>query len=584
MQKAYQIDIEKNKDALLSIINKISDLKNPSEEDLQRVFRLHTRKDSGLFRKSDILYTYEALKVDFGPEKDEKLRRNLRMKNTRTISGVTPVTVLTKPFPCPGKCIFCPNDVRMPKSYLSDEPGAQRATRNKFDPYAQTFNRLLAYKAIGHSTNKVELIILGGTWTSYPEPYQIWYVKRCFDAMNDFHNATLNSTIELDENRKPFDENSLEEVDGAVFEKTYNQIISKALLPKREQASHESATWEELFKAQKINESSKSRCVGLVIETRPDEITEEEIIRIRKLGATKTQIGFQSLNDDVLEKNKRGHDVATTKKAVQLLRLAGFKIHAHWMPNLYGSNPEMDIEDYKKVFGDPGFMPDEIKIYPCSLIASAELMKYYKEGLWKPYTNEELLKVLEAVYEMTPTYCRITRMIRDIGSQDIVVGNKKTNIREEVERNLKSRKIIPIEIRSREIKDKIIKFEDLHLETIEYKTNVSQEYFIQYVTDTNEIAGFLRLSIPTKPRFMEELKDTAMIREVHVYGQSLELGDQKEGKAQHLGLGKKLIQQAETIAKNYKFDKLAVISSIGTREYYAKQGYSLNYLYQIKGI
>jgi len=354
------------------------------------------------------------------------------------------------------------------------------------------------------------------------------------------------------------------------------------LLPKREQAKAETATWEELFDAQKINEASKSRCVGLVIETRPDEINEEEVIRIRKLGATKVQIGFQSLNDEVLEKNKRGHNVETTRKAVQLLRLAGFKIHAHWMPNLYGSNPEADVKDYEKIFNDPDFKPDEMKVYPCSLIASAELMQYYKNGLWKPYTSEELLKVLEATYKLTPAYCRITRMIRDIGSQDIVVGNKKTNLREVVENRLHDEGFKPQEIRSREIKDKNVKFEDLKMEVVEYDTSVSKELFIQYVTAKNEIAGFLRLSLPTKERFMDELKDTAMIREVHVYGQSLQIGDQKEGKAQHLGLGKKLISKAEDFAKSYNFDNLAVISSIGTREYYSKQGYSLNYLYQIK--
>lgn len=584
MSNSYKIDITKNKDNLVQIIEKIASLTNPTEEELLRVFRLYPKDDSGVFRKSDILYAYEELKLNFDEDKDAKLRRNLRMKNTRTISGVTPVTVLTKPFPCPGKCIFCPNDVRMPKSYLSDEPGAQRATRNKFDPYAQTFNRLLAYKAIGHSTDKVELIILGGTWTSYPEPYQIWYVKRCFDAMNDFHAATLNSTIELEESSRPFDENSLEEVDGATLEKTYNQIVSKALLPKRDQASHESATWEELFEAQKLNAEGKSRCVGLVIETRPDEITEEEVIRIRKLGATKTQIGFQSLNDEVLEKNKRGHNVDTTRKAVQLLRLAGFKIHAHWMPNLYGSNPDLDVKDYEKVFSDPDFKPDEIKVYPCSLIASAELMQYYQKGLWKPYTDEELLKVLEATYRITPAYCRITRMIRDIGSQDIVVGNKKTNFREVVEKKLKKEGVTINEIRSREIKDKKIKFEDLTLDIIEYNTNVSKEFFIQYVTDEYEIAGFLRLSIPGKERFINELKNAAMIREVHVYGQSLELGSQEEGKAQHLGLGKKLIKKAEEIALENSFKQLAVISSIGTREYYSKQGYELIELYQVKNL
>jgi elongator complex protein 3 len=584
MSKAYNIDLTKYKMEITSLINEIALLENPSEEELQRIFRLFPREASGLFKKSDILYAYEELKLGFDDNKDEKLRRNLRMKSTRTISGVTPVTVLTKPFPCPGKCIFCPNDVRMPKSYLSDEPGAQRATRNKFDPYAQTFNRLLAYKAIGHSTDKVELIVLGGTWTAYPETYQIWYIKRCFDAMNDFHTATLNSTVELEESRKPFDEKSLEEIDGTHLEKTYNQIISTALLPKREQASHETATWEELIEAQNLNAHSKSRCVGLVIETRPDEITEEEVVRIRKLGATKTQIGFQSLNDEVLQKNKRGHNVETTRKAVQLLRLAGFKIHAHLMPNLYGSNPEADIEDFKKVFDDPDFKPDEIKVYPCSLIASAELMKYYQKGLWKPYSPEELLNVLEQAYRTTPAYCRITRMIRDIGSQDIVVGNKTTNFREIVEKKLKDEGTLIREIRYREIKDKQITFSDLSLEIVEYETSVSKEYFLQYVTAKYEIAGFLRLSIPKKERFINELKNSATIREVHVYGQSLEIGDQKIGKAQHLGLGKKLIKKAEELAKQNGFSELAVISSIGTREYYDKQGYKLKDLYQVKKI
>lgn len=584
MDIKYAFDPKKHENQLVSIIQDVAKLKNPIEARVQQIFRKYPKNDSGLYRKSEVIqgvsHFLENGVLKITREQANELIATLRAKDTRTISGVTPVTVLTKPFPCPGKCIFCPNDVRMPKSYLSDEPGAQRATRNRFDPYAQTFNRLLAYKAIGHPTDKIELIILGGTWTSYPETYQIWFVKRCFDAMNDFHQALANKDVELPRDQ-PFAEDKLEEVDGDNIQKTYNQIVSLALLPKREDAKHEHSTWDELFTAQKENETAETRCIGLVIETRPDEINEEEVIRIRKLGATKTQIGFQSLNDKVLDMNKRGHDVDTTRLAVAILRKAGFKIHAHWMPNLYGSNPDVDIKDYKKMFSDPGFKPDEIKIYPCSLIASAELMHYYKKGLWKPYTRDELVEVLSEAYKLTPAYCRITRMIRDIGSQDIVTGNKKTNLREDVELKVAGSKIN--EIRYREIRNEKVSKKDLKMDIVKYDTDVSTEYFLQYVTEQNKIAGFLRLSIPKdKKNFQKELEDASIIREVHVYGPSIEIGEKEVGKPQHLGLGKALIEKAEEISRDLGFRKIAVISSIGTRNYYLKHGFKLEDLYQTK--
>ena len=571
-------------ETLYNLISKIAKLnETATEKEIQQIFRKYPKQASGLYRKSDLLEELNNNPDRFSEEQSKKIKKLMMMKETRTISGVTPVTVLTKPFPCPGKCIFCPNDVRMPKSYLSDEPGAQRATRNHFDPYAQTFNRMLAYKAIGHSTDKVELIILGGTWTSYPEQYQIWFIKRCFDGMNDFENKSKDLAIfETNDIEMPFDNDQLEEIDGQQMTKTYNQIVSMALIPKSQQAKSETATWEELFEAQNINVTAKARCIGLVIETRPDEITESEIIRIRKLGATKVQIGFQSLNDEVLTLNKRGHDVQTTANAVNLLRQAGFKIHAHWMPNLYGSNPQKDIEDYKKVFNDPNFKPDEIKIYPCSLIASAELMHYYKQGLWKPYSEDELKSVLSNAYKLTPAYCRITRMIRDIGSQDIVIGNKKTNMREEIEKGIQSEHFHPLEIRAREVRGSELPKSELTLKANIYETTVSTEYFLEFVDADYKIYGFLRLSIPKKDSFITELKVSAIIREVHVYGQSLEIGSKGENKPQHIGLGKALIAEAEKIAQSHNLSKIAVISSIGTREYYKNRGYKLNDLYQIK--
>lgn len=601
MQK-YKIDLQKNKSKIIAILEEIAALPKVDTKSVQRVFKNHPSDNGQMYSKSAVYISYKKLKeageVNFDEETTKKVLKAIQMKRVRTISGVTPVTVFTKPFPCPGKCIFCPNDVRMPKSYLSDEPGAQRAELNKFDPYLQTFNRLVAFRNTGHNTDKIELLVLGGTWSVYPEAYQIWFIKRCFDAMNDFGKTKTFEMIKPKINL-PFAEEILQEIDGSKMEKSYNLVISSALAQKRirEEAKVETATWEELFKAHKINETVKTRCIGLVIETRPDEITKEEVIRIRKLGATKVQIGIQSLNDEVLQKNKRGHDVAKTREAINLLRSAGFKIHAHWMPNLYGSTPEKDIQDYKKLFDDPDFRPDELKIYPCSLIASAELMHYYKKGLWKAYTHDELLKVLKFGLNNTSRYCRLTRVIRDIPSTDIVVGNKKTNFRQIAEQSIKKDADKLVEIRSREIKGESVNFEDLKLNIVEYETGVSKELFMEYITAEDKIAGFLRLSFPKDStaklthdadangkHFIKELTDCAIIREIHVYGKSLKIGKTSNSAAQHLGMGKTLIKKAKELSSNAGFKKLAVISSIGTREYYKKNGFEIDVMYQIASL
>lgn len=635
---------------------------------------------------------------------DPNLVKKLLIKPTRTISGVTPVTVLTKPFPCPGQCIFCPNDLRMPKSYLSDEPGAQRAERNGFDPYLQTFGRLKALQNIGHEVNKVELIVLGGTWSFYPETYQIWFIKRCFDALNDFSEKKETEYQELlakigDPNYRHHSknmevirnvQNTSKPFEGKASQ-TYNQIISDRL--KNEEKTPyiltQKATWQELFVEQEKNETVSCRCVGLVIETRPDKISPKEVIRIRKLGCTKTQIGFQSLNDEVLKLNHRGHNVNSTRYAVKLLRLAGFKIHAHWMANLYGSDPKKDQLDFAKMFEEGDFRPDELKVYPCSLLHTAELMDYYRAGLWKPYTQEELLEVMVFVMTKTPVYCRLTRIIRDIPSTDIVVGNKKTNFREIAQKELQNQNLAATDIRAREIRNKQVIMEDLELKGTWYNTNVGSEIFLEFVTKQKEIAGFLRLFLPflgcnqkqiyeerllkqiefldlskkenldnlesTNPDldtdqnqkinlnllkvseiskssdstkkfmfeeqkdiltsfisskqnlefypnteflkqikvrkidfdhpFLPELNNSGVIREVHVYGQSVKVGDKSlDGKAQHLGLGSKLVEFAQKIATKIGYQKIAVISSIGTRKYYQKFGFEKEGLYQTKNL
>lgn len=600
--KKYTINYLPYTSQLIELFQELETLPDPNEKAVHRVTKRFPKDGTGLFSKDELVMAYRGLAGKHGLQPlNSKLLRALQMKPVRTSSGVTPVTVLTKPFPCPGTCIFCPNDIRMPKSYLADEPGAQRAERNYFDPYLQTYNRLQAFHNIGHELDKVEIIILGGTWSYYPEPYQIWFIKECFRALNEFGVKDDRARIEAEyehmsqryqdmqrhapSNNPTHNRHALQtqQIKGDDLSKTYNQTVSELYVAPERLAgfdAYQSASWEELFQQQRDNETARYRNVGLVIETRPDNISEAEVLRIRKLGCTKTQIGFQSLNDEVLSKNKRGHDVTATRRAVQLLRQAGFKIHAHWMANLYGSSVQLDKVDYEKLFNDPDFKPDELKIYPCSLIGSAELMKYYQKGLWKPYQYEELLDVLTFCLQHTPQYCRLTRVIRDIPSPDIVEGNKLTNFRQIAEAKLAAAGVQSQDIRAREIRHQEVKASELKLEIVPYETTISQELFLQYVTADNRIAGFLRLSLPKQDSFIPELKQAALIREVHVYGQVVGLGQKDHGKAQHLGLGTKLIQKAKELAAKHHYAKLAVISAIGTREYYRQRGFSDGELYQ----
>lgn len=608
MSEKYTLDLTFHRDALLGLLRAVIAHEGQlTHDDFTRLTRAHPRPDgSGLYSRPQLVEAYRAFAGQDGlPPLDEAVLVKLRRKPMRTMSGVTPVTVLTKPFPCPGECIFCPNDIRMPKSYLVDEPGAQRAEQNSFDPYLQTYTRLLTYQSMAHPTDKIEVIILGGTWSFYPETYQIWFVKRIFDALHDFgrgidRRAEVWQHIKAQSQFHPDAPKPNVTVQGLTLERTYNQVVqqiyAEELRRSRELAREvargdvprspvdEYATWEELEAAHRENETAACRVVGLVIETRPDHISAEEVLRVRRLGCTKVQIGFQSLNEVVLRKNRRGHTVQKTAEAVALLRRAGFKIHAHWMPNLYGSDPEQDVQDYLKLFNDPRFCPDELKVYPCSLIESAELMQYYEKGLWRPYTHDELLEVLVRAFTHTPEYCRLTRVIRDIPSTDIVVGNQLTNFRQIVDDTMRKRGLRSGDIRAREIRHDRVGIEELKQDIVWYSTSTSEEAFIQYITEDRRIAAFLRLSLPHEPHspITPELAGCAIIREVHVYGQSLGIGEVREGKAQHAGLGKQLIERAADLAQLRGYARLAVISAIGTREYYRKRGFYEDGLYQVR--
>lgn len=601
----HPVSVDQYREPLIAILQGVIEQPHLTREKLSLLLKLYPKDGDGFFSNSDLIQAYRTLAGTYGlPPFDEGILARLRMKPIRTMSGVTPVTVLTKPFPCPGECVFCPNDVRMPKSYLASEPGAQRAEQNNFDPYLQTYSRLTTLYDTGHPLDKIELIILGGTWSFYPETYQLWFVKRIFEALHDFgkgldHTGEVLAALREVSQLHP-DRVTDVELDGEHLEQTYNQTVQQLyreeMRRSREYAAEiargerprrlvdEYATWAEVEALHRENEHAPLRCVGLVVETRPDHISVEEVRRIRRLGATKVQIGIQSLDDEVLSLNKRGHTVEMTRRAIGLLRQAGFKIHAHWMPNLYGSTPEKDVVDFKRLFDDPGVRPDELKLYPCSLIESAELMQFYRAGQWQPYSNEDLLAVLLACFQHTPEYCRLTRVIRDIPGTDIAAGDMPTNFRQIVERELRERRLPSPNIRAREIRGQVVNPETLHLDKLTYNTQVGDEVFLQYITDDRRIAGFLRLSLPGVPPIIDELEGAAMIREVHVYGQALGIGQEMSGMAQHSGLGRQLIDRAAELAGAHGYKRLAVIAAVGTRAYYRKRGFVDGTLYQFRDL
>ena len=607
--RKYHLDVHAHRERLLPLLRHI--LEQPrrlSPREHQQLMRKHPKPDGGGFYSlANLVDAWRAFAgTDGVPQYDEAQLYKLRRKPVRSLSGVTPLTVLTKPFPCPGECIFCPNDVRMPKSYLADEPGAQRAEKNAFDPYLQTWMRLQTYRNLGHSTDKIEIIILGGTWSFYPETYQIWFVKRIFDALHDFgEGIDLRDEVFAALREKsqflgaPVSNVALQ---GESLTESYNQTVSSLYAAEMRRSrgmaqeiaagmrmrslADEYATWDELEHAQRQNENAPCRAVGLVIETRPDHISRDEVIRIRRLGCTKAQIGFQSLDDAVLAANKRGHDVTATRRAVRLLRMAGFKIHAHWMPNLHGSSPASDLDDYARLFEDADFRPDELKIYPCSLIESAELMRHWRAREWRPYTHDELLDLLVACFERTPEYCRLTRVVRDIPGTDIVDGNKATNFRQLVEAELARQGKRSDDIRAREIGRRSVRADDLRLDCQRYESSIGDEVFLQFITAERDIAGFLRLSLPdvSHEPLLEELSGCAMIREVHVYGLALGIGSQSNGRAQHAGLGRRLIEAAADMAREAGYARLAVISAVGTRAYYRRRGFADGALYQVRDL
>ena len=607
---------------LQNILGEIRRTNAPLSPDaLDRIIRARNREVAGPVRyvaKKKLLPFYQEAKEHrpeqwrtwgVSPAEEALLVRTLQVKPRRTASGVATVTVLTKPWPCSSACLYCPNDVRMPKSYLHDEPACQRAERNWFDPYLQVTARLRTLHQMGHVTDKVELIVLGGTWSDYPEAYQVWYMHELFRALNDMsceavveresetrreQYRSAGIACERDDLANWAAEAQARVTSGSA---SYNETVRTLYACGTRAdgngwaaaAQWQTAAFSQLEALQRQNESAEHRCVGLVAETRPDVVTPKRLAMLRRLGCTKLQMGIQSLDEHILAANHRGIGVDRMQQAFELARIFGFKTHAHFMTNLLGATPESDAADYRRMVEHPAFKPDEIKLYPCALVDGTGLVAHWRDGSWRPYTEQELVNLLADDVLVTPPFTRISRMIRDISAHDIMTGNKKVNLRQLVDLELAKRTRPVQEIRSREIAFGAAASDELSLSEVAYETTNTDEVFLQWVTPDNRIAGFLRLSMPNADYMNAHASDLpinageAMIREVHVYGRVAGLHQGGEN-AQHRGLGRMLIERACDIARNNGYTAINVISAIGTRGYYRKRGFADNGLYQQRSL
>ncbi len=507
------------------------------------------------------------------------LRKYLLTKPTRTLSGVSVVAVMSYPFPCPhGKCLMCPSKTSegIPQSYTGKEPATMRAMRNNFDPYLQVFNRLEQYVVLGHSVSKIELIIMGGTFPSFPVSYQEEFVMYLFKAMNDFSRMFFgkSGTINMSRFREFF------ELPGDINDKGRLKRIHKKLKLMKSKS--------QLEKEQQKNEKSFVRCVGLTIETRPDYGMLKHGNEMLKLGCTRVELGVQSVYDDILDNINRGHSVADSVNSTQILKDLGFKINYHIMPGLPGATRKRDIEGFKRLFSDPDFRPDMLKIYPCMVVRESDLYDIWKKGLYKPLNTEQAARLIYEFKKYVPEYVRIMRVQRDIPTYAIEAGVGITNLRQYIHEKLKPECRC---IRCREIARR--KFSgSYYIKITEYDASHGREFFIAAEDKQHDsLYGFCRLRLPSQQLRKEITKGTAIIRELHVFGKSISIGAKGKKKnsvqqnaVQHRGIGKQLLKKAEEIAKKNNKNKVIVISGTGAREYYRKLGYRKQGPYMAKRI
>lgn len=523
-------------------------------------------KISELITNISLLKRYRELVDLWEIRPDLRIFKLLRKRAIRSLSGVSVISILTKPAKCVWKCIYCPSYDNLPKSYIPNEPAVMRAELNQFDAIKQVQNRLRSLEITGHNIWKCDVRIIWGTWSLYEDDYQEEFIKDIYDAHSNYEEVKKNIIPSNQDNEK-----------FASFEmRAWFEIVKS----------------KNLEEAKKRNETSASRVIGIAIETRPDFINIEEIKKLRKYWVTRVEIGYQTTIDEINKLNKRWHWNAESKFATKLLKDAGFKVVAHIMPNLLGSNPALDIKSLKNVFDDPDFRPDELKIYPMVVTPNSELTQIWKKWEFTPYDDETLIDLMASLQWLIPEYVRLNRMYRDIPASDILAGSHLANLRQITDKKMKEKWLTRKDISAREIREKLNNPENAILDTIKYSASGGEEYFLQFIDKQDRtIFSQLRLRIPSQildnePHFIPELQDVAIIREVHTYGDQLKIWEKWNLSGQHIWFWKKLIAEAERIVKtNYpQIKKIAVISGVWVRWYYEKLWYKLEWEYMVKKV
>jgi elongator complex protein 3 len=514
--------------ACIEIGSKLSQRRELSLKDISSLIRSSSSK----YHLSKIPKFYDILK--YLPT-DSNIRKTMMVKPIKTASGVLVITVMAKPYDCPhGKCIYCPGgkELNIPLSYTGKEPVTRLAQKLNFEPRYQIITKLEQERLRGHNISKVELVIVGGTFPFMPEDYQRNFIKECFDALNGIESNSL-------------------------------------------------------LEAQKLNENNNIRCVGFTVETKPDYCKEKHIDLMLDLGITRVEIGVQTLSEKVYKNINRGHTIQDVYDSFQIAKDAGYKIVAHMMPGLPGSNPQKDLEDFKKLFEDSRLKPDMLKIYPTLLLRDTGLAKLYEKGIYKPYPDEIFTDLLLGIKKIVPPWVRIMRIQREIESEDILYGYKSSNIRQILQQKLTEQGLQCNCIRCREVGiKKLTNYENIKISAkrIDYDSSNGKEIFLSLEDDENNILfGFLRLRKLAKPH-RTELREkngnpSAIVRELHVFGQLVDIGSNNDFliSSQHKGYGSKLLEIAENIVKNeFGLNTISIISAIGTRQYYKKFGYLLN--------
>lgn len=558
--------VMKDKTPLLDdIINYAIDNPDISKQELHKVKNKFYKKYwlSKPVPSIEILDRYEWRIESWELVENPKIKKLFRKRWVRSLSWVTVISLLTKFWWCPWKCVFCPTYDGLPKSYIKDEPAVSRAELNNFDPVLQIHNRLRALEVTGHKIQKNDVRIIWWTWSYYPIEYQVDFIKSIYDAFNTY--SEMKNYIE---------DTDLWNEKFAFFKLKAGYWLKKA---------------KNIEEAIEKNEEAECRVIWMAIETRPDWINIEEIERLRNYWVTRVEIWYQTTIDEINIANWRWHGNKESMEATKLLKDAWFKVVAHMMPNLLGSTPDLDRKSMKTVFDDSGFRPDELKIYPMVVTPNSQLTKIWENWWFKAYDDETLIELTADLEEMVPEYIRINRTYRDIPATEILEWSVLSNLRQIVEQKMKKEWRVIKDIRSREIQEKWNDPTKAVLRAIKYEASWGMEHFLTFEDPKDRtIFSLLRLRIPSQhftkeKHFIEELQDSAIIREVHTFWDQLNIWEKWSEFGQHIWFWKRLIAEAERIAKEeYNIDKMAVISGVWVRKYYEKRGYKKIKNYMVK--